>query len=87
MERGEALSAPLALPTEKIAHLDAAGDCCTAGFQLAYVRFGSGADARIHLPMSALPTKADMFSAIVMSVLCHKATSPEPNRSPIDYKS
>jgi len=36
MERGEALSAPLALPTEKIAHLDAAGDCCTAGFQLAY---------------------------------------------------
>ena len=62
MERGEALSAPLALPTEKIAHLDAAGDCCTAGFQLAYVRFGSGADARIHLPMSALPTKADMVS-------------------------
>ena len=62
MERGEALSAPLALPTEKIAHLDAAGDCRTAGFQLAHVRFESGADARIHLPMSALPPKADMVS-------------------------
>src|SRR5262249_5208079 len=44
MNRGEALSAPLALPTERIAHLGAAVDCCAAGFQLAYVRFGSGAD-------------------------------------------
>src|SRR5262245_17696897 len=37
MNRGEALSAPLALRTERIAHLGAAGDCCAAGFLLADV--------------------------------------------------
>src|SRR5262245_19567600 len=65
MNRGEALSAPLALPTERIAHLGAAGDCCaeTAAlrdFNSPMSALGQERTSPVHLAMSALPLKADI---------------------------
>ena len=86
MNRGEALSAPLALPTEMIAHLGAAGDCCAAGFQLAYVRFGSISTELTEVArpfMSAMPPRATKWmrhnavSAAGLSVVRRTRIAPE----------